>query len=164
MEGLVLQLLLEGFALRDVVDGSDHLQGLALVIADDLGPAVDHPYLSIRPDYPVLEVVGLVLAERAVDLLPEQLPVIGVDHLREPLEAWNELPRLEAVDAEDLVRPPHLAGPCLPLPVAEVGHALRLRQAGLAPAQSLLVLLAPGDVAGDDEDRVLQHRRDGSLE
>src|SRR3712207_3639844 len=72
-------------------------------------------------------------------------------HVYQALEAGSDLPRLETVDAVDLVRPPLLAGSRVPFPVAEVGHALSLRQAGLTPAQSLLVLLALRDVADDGE-------------
>src|SRR5215218_3247013 len=161
----LLYLLFGPLALGDVVDGADHLERLALLATHHLRPAVCHPHLPVRSDDAVLEVVGLPLIERVVQVLPESLPVLRVHHLYQPVQGGHELPGLVTVDAEDLVGPVHLFGHHIPLPVAEVGYALRFCQAGLALVQSLLRPPELGDVSRHRAQRRLtavgEHRRAG---
>src|SRR3954452_17225871 len=58
--------------------------------------------------------------------------------LEELVEGRYDLSGLIAVDPVGLVRPVHLARLYVPLPAAEVGHALRLTQHLLALTQLLL--------------------------
>ncbi len=81
----------------------------------------------------MLEVVGLALVEGSVYVRPEQLPVVGMRKLHEPVEGWDEL-LFVTVDPKDLVRPGHYAGLRVPLPAAEAGYALRLCQPRLTLA------------------------------
>src|ERR671917_1630217 len=124
VECLILQPLLEGFALGDVVDGTNHPQGLTTLTPYHLCPPVYHPLTPIRAYYPVLKVIGLPTVERSLYLLPQESPLLRMDHLHEPLKGGSELPRSIAVDAEDLLRPPHLIGREVPLPVTQVSHSL----------------------------------------
>src|ERR687885_579213 len=145
----MLQLLLEDLPFGDVVDGADHPKGLTSLPTNHFAPAVDPAQLSTRPHYTMFEVVGLVFVVRCVDSLPEQIPVVWVHRLDQRLEGRSELARLEAVDAEGFIRPPHLARAHIPLPGAEVRHPLALGQAGLAPAYGPFRLLALGHVEND---------------
>src|SRR5919202_1730796 len=109
----MLQLLLEDLPFGDVVDGADHPQGLTSLPTNHFGLAVDPAQLSTRPQYTMFEVVGLVFVVRCADSLPEQIPVVRVHHPDQLLEGRSDLAGLEAVDAECLIRPPHLAPPRL---------------------------------------------------
>jgi hypothetical protein len=94
----------------------------------------------------VFEIVGLTLVEGGIYLLPDQLPVVGVHQLHQLIDGGFDLFRFVAVDAESIVGPEHFTSLYVPLPDAEVGYSLCLRQSGFALAQLFLRLFALGDI------------------
>ncbi len=134
----LLQFFLRLLAFGDVLYGTDHPKRLALLIEEDFRLAVNDTHLTVRQDYAMIEIVGPVLVKGPVYSFPEQIPVFGMHYLQQLIESGDELFRFVAVDAVDLVGPGKLVGYQIPLPVADPGHPLRLRQASLASAQSFL--------------------------
>ena len=60
---------------------------------------------------PVWYQLGLAPLRGAFEPLGEQVPVVGVDHLQQPVEGGYVRLGDVAVDAEDLVGPGYLPGP-----------------------------------------------------
>ncbi len=95
----------------------------------------------------MLMIVALDLAvECLLNLPPVAGQILGEESLLGLLAEVHPLVRVEAVDAVGLLGPPHLPRHQIPLPGSQVGYALGLGQAGLAPPERLLGLLALGDV------------------
>ena len=150
-------VLLEPVPLGHVHADAGHLQrplGVPLDAADGLDPRE----LAVREHEPVLDVVVVVLLERAPDRLGDVLDVVGV-HLREHvLDGAAERARVEAVDPLEVLRPAHLAGRDRPGPDAGLRAVERELEVVAAPAQLVDQPPPLGDVV-EDREQVPDRRR-----
>ncbi len=129
------------FALGDVVHRSGHGGRRTIPVAGDLSLLMDDPHLAVRLNDPVLDVVARAFLDRAADRLAHSAAVVGMDRLQEGVVGGRGGLRLLPEHAVDLVGPVQLAGQNVPVPVADLGDALRRVQIGDGFVQALVQIV-----------------------
>ena len=77
------QLGLHLLSQRDVLDRPDHLLRTPLSVESDVGVLQDNPLGAVRPDNPVLDLVGLLMGQCVCDGIGNPLPVLRMHVLEE---------------------------------------------------------------------------------
>src|ERR1043166_6317610 len=108
-------------------------------IAHEISTRMEYALLSIATAHSVVEAVGLLRLQGAIDPGPDGRVIVGMNELHR-VPDWIDLTRLHAKDPIELVGPRAHVVRHIPVPTAEMSHSLRLGQETLATPQLLVHL------------------------
>ena len=122
-------------AVADILHRADEPHRLALRIEQGFAALADELHAPLGPLQAVGDFARRVADHRRLEFTVHALAVVGVDEGEDAVATGREAGGVALEDAVDLVRPVHGIGAQVKLPVAQLGQALGLDQAGFAAVQ-----------------------------